>query len=181
MMGYSIGSGPSIHLGAELCARGTPPGGIITVAAFTSVRDIVQDLKGNQVIAVLAPIVMMERWPSIENVAKLTCPVLFIHGQLDNLIPYHHSERLFGACASTLKVLHLCPRADHVKFREPWDTVDPVITFLRAHFHPIKDVHLSIPWATVRCPQSVVDNHEQMLASKKEEFIRCKCPSLIIE
>jgi surfactin synthase thioesterase subunit len=62
LFGYSIGTGPTIQLASELCTAGTPPGALITISAFTSIRDIIQDLKGVYVLNVLGPLLVVERW-----------------------------------------------------------------------------------------------------------------------
>lgn len=169
IMGYSIGTGPSIQLAAELCKRKTPPGCLITIAAFSSIRDIVQDLKGSRVINIIAPMILMERWNSFENVAGVSCPAIFLHGELDTLIPCSHSVKLHSACKSRSKILHFCPKADHVKFREPMDTVEPISSFLSDNFKPTRGVRIEINIPDVKCPRDVMERYEEALVAKKLE------------
>ena len=101
-MGYSIGTGPSIQLASELCQAGTPPGALITIAAYLSICDIVRDLKGSiEMIRSILAGVIDNRWDSGTKIATVSCPSLFVHGALDEVIPCEHSERLFANCSST--------------------------------------------------------------------------------
>jgi len=60
IMGYSIGSGPAIWLASELCSpsiasreAARPPAALITIAAFTSVKDIIRDRKDGGLVSML--------------------------------------------------------------------------------------------------------------------------------
>lgn len=68
-----------LQLASELCSNGTPPGAIITIAAYMSVCDIVRDLKGSLIVPYLADMIT-NRWNSIARINNVTCPCLFIHG-----------------------------------------------------------------------------------------------------
>jgi fermentation-respiration switch protein FrsA (DUF1100 family) len=57
---------------------------------------------------------------------KVTCPAIFVHGMMDDIIPYEHSGKLYASCPSKVKVLRLVPGADHIHFEEPADTVKPI-------------------------------------------------------
>ena len=112
-MGYSICTGPSIQLASELCLSGTPPGALITIAAYLSICDIVRDLKGSiEMIRSILAGVIDNRWNSGTRIAEVTCPSLFVHGAHDEIIPCEHSEKLFASCSSTLKRLRICPKVN---------------------------------------------------------------------
>jgi hypothetical protein len=66
----------------------------------------------------------------------VTCPCLFVHGELDEVIPSRHSEMLYQSCKSAIKKLRMCPKAGHTHFEEPCDTVDPIASFLLEYFKP---------------------------------------------
>ena len=161
LLGYSIGTGPTISLGAELCEKGTPPGAVITVAAFMSVCDIVRDWRGAVFVNLLADVVA-NRWNSMSRVPKLTCPTFFIHGVLDEMIPAEHSQRLLTACGSREKRLRLCPQADHTHFDEPGDTIEPIGLFIQEVLKPnLKAVVRPVPNEYYLCPQSVRDREAE--------------------
>ena len=158
LMGYSIGTGPSIQLASELCKAGTPPGAVITVAAYLSICDIVRDLKGSiQMVSSLLAGLIVNRWDSETKIQSVTCPCLFVHGELDEVIPSSHSKTLFARCGSSIKRLRVCPKADHTHFEEPADTVDPIASFLAEFFHPDQNALIvQIPSRFTLCPHSIL-------------------------
>ena len=164
LMGYSIGTGPSIQLASELCIAGTPPGAVITVAAYLSICDIVRDLRGSiMLVSSLLAGIIDNRWDSETRIQFVTCPCLFVHGELDEVIPSRHSEMLFERCGSSVKRLRLCPKADHTHFEEPGDTVDPIANFLLEFFRPdASPLLVPIPARFSMCPQSILQREANM-------------------
>jgi pimeloyl-ACP methyl ester carboxylesterase len=82
IMGRSIGTGPSIA-----CAvRHSNVAGLICMSAFSSISDMVDKVAGNFV-----SIFVSNRFDSIGIISKVKCPVLFLHGKADEIIPYTHS------------------------------------------------------------------------------------------
>ena len=98
LYGRSLGSGPSCHLAAqtsllskkdeELGVTGGSVGGLILHAPFLSVYRVVIDtgctLPG-------------DKFPNLDVLPMVKCPTLLIHGTSDQIVPFHHSERLFEA------------------------------------------------------------------------------------
>ena len=169
LIGYSIGTGPVINLGSTLCVANNPPGAVVTIAAFKSLCDIVADWKGTMFASILAG-VLKNRWDSITQVATLDCPVMFIHGQLDEVIPVSHSEMLYAACVSEKKTLRICPHADHAKFNEPFDTVDAISHFLQDHMTPNLSVEIkSVPYERMQCPPTVSAKEKLVQLNKINE------------
>ncbi|HET7535955.1 MAG TPA: alpha/beta hydrolase, partial [Candidatus Didemnitutus sp.] len=82
LYGRSLGGGPATDLAAK-----EPVAGLVLESAFTSVFRV------------------MTRWPLLPgdqfcNAKKLPsvkCPVLVMHGRLDEVIPFHHGETLLAA------------------------------------------------------------------------------------
>jgi hypothetical protein len=156
LMGYSIGTGPTIQLASDLCDAGTPPGAVITIAAFMSICDIVRDLRGSVIVSLLAEAIA-NRWNSADRVVRITCPILFIHGMHDDVIPYSHSQKLYELCKSPKKHLKLCEKANHTHFEEPADTVEPIALFLTDNMRPLDDVEIvPVPQYKFICPESIV-------------------------
>lgn len=163
-MGYSIGTGPSIQLASELSIAGSPPGAVITIAAYLSICDIVRDLKGSiKLVSSLLAGIIDNRWDSEKKIQSVTCPCLFVHGELDEVIPSRHSKILYEKCGSSIKKLRTCPKADHTHFEEPVDTVHPIANFLSDFFKPDLSVHvIQIPARFSLCPQSVLFREANM-------------------
>lgn len=165
MMGYSIGTGPTIKIASELCQLNSPPGAVITVAAFLSICDIVRDLQKGFIVSLFADAIA-NRWNSLEEIKGLTCPIMLVHGMIDDIIPYTHSEKLFQQCPSSSKRLRLIPLADHVHFEEPVDTVQPIANFIKEIMRPDYDVDIkTIPLTFYDCPKSI--QAKELLNKKK--------------
>lgn len=166
LMGYSIGTGPTLNLAATLCNEGTPPGAVVTIAAFLSICDIVRDLRGSVLVSMLAATID-NRWNSAERALSISCPILLIHGMKDEVIPHQHSQRLYELCASEKKFLRLCKDATHTYFEEPVDTIEPIAMFLAEMLRPREDVVLgNIPAARYSCPASVAQRENEVFMKK---------------
>lgn len=93
--GQSLGTGLAAGLAAELCASGRTPDLTLLVSPYSSMRALAAELYPWVPLQVL-------RYPlhTLEHAAKLLGPVMLIHGDKDELIPIHHSERLASAMRS---------------------------------------------------------------------------------
>lgn len=93
VLGQSLGGGVATRLVAELCEEGVEPAGLVLQATFTQLADAGKHrfpwLPVHWLIA--------ERYPSIDRIDKVTCPILVIHGQQDQIVPYHLGKQLFEA------------------------------------------------------------------------------------
>lgn len=156
LMGYSIGTGPTIKLASDLCSASNPPGAVVTIAAYLSICDIVRDLQQFPPLFIFADAIA-NRWNSAEAIAKVTCPIFLVHGMQDVIIPYTHSERLHEICNSKMKRLRLIQTAGHTHFSEPTDTVKPIASFLKEYLSINTDFDIqSVPSSHYECPSSVL-------------------------
>jgi len=80
--GRSLGGGPAVDLASR-----APIGGLILESTFMSVFRVVTRV----------PLFPGDRFENLEKMARVTCPVLVMHGRLDALIPLHHGEALLAA------------------------------------------------------------------------------------
>lgn len=98
LFGRSLGAA----VAAEL-ARDRRPGAVILESAFTSVPDIAQE----------AYWYLPARWLSrfeyatAEYVREIRAPVLVVHGENDEIIPYHHGRAIFEAANEPKRMLTL--------------------------------------------------------------------------
>ena len=120
LFGRSIGSGPSTYLAAN-----REPGMLILMSPYTSIRDVVKSLAGK-----LAQYLVAERFRNIDEIAKATCPVFFIHGKKDTLIPDSHTQELFMNC-KTVAGLHLSEKMTHNTYSMTADVIKPVLKFMK--------------------------------------------------
>lgn len=98
LYGRSLGSGPSSQLAAktallakpdaEYASQDGPVGGLILHAPFLSVFRVVIDcgctLPG-------------DKFSNLDVIPMVKSPVMLIHGTADQIVPFHHSERMFNA------------------------------------------------------------------------------------
>ena len=95
--GESLGGGVATGLAHELCCNDQSPGGLILRCTFTSLTDAgVHHYPWLPVRWVL-----VDRYPSIERIRDITCPILVIHGRQDRIVPFEHGEQLFAAAPAT--------------------------------------------------------------------------------
>jgi len=102
LFGRSIGSGPAIWLASRF-----PVGGLILVAAFASINQVIKSLVGW-----LLSTAFLERFPNIALIGNVSCPTLFIHGEKDSLVPPSQSVALFKQCRAR-KLLITPPSMEH--------------------------------------------------------------------
>lgn len=88
VFGRSLGGSVASWLAAK-----RSPGALIVDSSFTSVPDLGQELYP------WLPVRLLSRFQhaTVEHVTKATCPVLVVHSQNDDIIPFHHGKALFGA------------------------------------------------------------------------------------
>jgi fermentation-respiration switch protein FrsA (DUF1100 family) len=101
--GESLGSGTAVQVGA---ARSV--GGVILHAPYDSLRDIVRARSA----WLLPRAIFRERYDSIRQIAKVTAPILWIHGDDDHIIPLARGRRLYDA-ATGPKFAALVKGANH--------------------------------------------------------------------
>lgn len=102
LFGRSIGSGPATFLASTF-----PVGGLILVAAFASINEVIRSLAGNIIAKAF-----VERFPNISLIGNVSCPTLFIHGEKDSLVPPEQSVALFKQCRAR-KLLITPPGLEH--------------------------------------------------------------------
>lgn len=119
VFGRSIGTTAAIYLSSQ-----RKPGALISVSGFTSIKSVAQNLVGK-----MLGVLVKDRFKSIEYIKNVTCPVLFIHGQKDKLIPFNHSLMLKENCNCPYEIL-LPEEMTHNEFDYDDDLINPVKNFL---------------------------------------------------
>ena len=100
--GESLGGAIALALALEF-----PPAGLILQSTFTSVRDLARThyrLIPNRVVP--------DAYPSLRLIPRLRAPLLVLHGERDELVPFPHGEALFEA-APEPKRMEVFPDAGH--------------------------------------------------------------------
>jgi len=88
IFGHSLGSAVAIELASRV-----PAAALIVEGAFTSVVDRGQELFPLFPVSLIST----QRFPSLDRIAKIAMPKLFLHSPEDTVIPYAHGKHLFEA------------------------------------------------------------------------------------
>ena len=118
IFGRSIGTSPAIYL-----ASVRKPNALITISAFTSIKAVADNLVG------FLKVLVKERLISIDYIKKVTCPILFIHGQKDPLIPFKETIILKDNCDCPFEVV-LPLYMTHNDFDLDADIIEPINKFI---------------------------------------------------
>ena len=101
--GHSLGGAVMIEL-----ARRRTLQGLIVESSFTHARDMARLMFGPVPVYWLAKM----KWASIDKVAQLKIPKLFLHGDRDHVIPYALGQKLYAQAAAPKQFVTL-RGADH--------------------------------------------------------------------
>ena len=88
LFGRSLGAAVASNLAIK-----TNPRSLVLESAFTSYADIGKKFYPYLPVRLFAKF----KYPTIDYVKKITCPVLFVHSRNDELIPFEFSLRLYDA------------------------------------------------------------------------------------
>jgi fermentation-respiration switch protein FrsA (DUF1100 family) len=100
--GRSVGTGPAVHVAAT-----HPIAGLVLESAFTSLRAMAR-VHYPMVPAFLAG----PGFDNLDAISRVTCPVLFVHGDRDGTIPIAMG-RVLAARARQPSEFFIIPGADH--------------------------------------------------------------------
>jgi len=94
VLGESMGTGVTTQIATEYNFKG-----IILQSPFTSMTDVG---KGKYPY-IPVNLLLKDRFESIKKIDKIHSPILFIHGDHDELIPISHMEKLYKKSTSIIK------------------------------------------------------------------------------
>jgi abhydrolase domain-containing protein 17 len=124
IFGHSVGGGPATYLASR-----QPVGGLILESTFTSVFRVV----------VPFPLLPFDKFPNRDRLTQVKVPILIIHGDQDEVIPFRHGEQLFEAAPSPKQFLRVSG-AGHD------DIHDYVRDFDNTQYYPVlQDFARSLP------------------------------------
>ena len=93
------------------------------MSAYISIKAVVTHLVGKMLAWAVA-----ERFRNIENIKNVNCPVFFLHGKMDELIPCEHSKELYNN--SNVGEFWFPNQMTHNSFNVLRDLLIPIDTFL---------------------------------------------------
>jgi alpha-beta hydrolase superfamily lysophospholipase len=114
LYGESLGGGVASRLAGDLGAKGIEPGGLVIQASFDSLVSA-----GRYHFPILpVSLILIDRFESARYIAKSTCPILHLHGALDQVVPVALGKRLFQAApekstSGVPKKMVLLPHSNH--------------------------------------------------------------------
>ena len=121
LFGRSMGSGPTSYLASRKECHS-----LLLMSPYMSIKDAAKSLLG---WASFLSVIVYERFRNIDLISEAKCPVFFLHGQKDTLIPHQHSIELNRVCPRE-SFLHLPADMDHNEFKLMEDLVNPFRTFI---------------------------------------------------
>lgn len=130
IFGRSIGTGPAIHL-----ASVRKPYALILWSPFVSVHKIIHDYSR---LGSLFSRIFDENYVfnNLEKIKNVSCPILFLHGEQDELINIKQSETLLAESQNFNKSsychLERRPYMGHSSFHVEDDIVSPIKEFLNS-------------------------------------------------
>ena len=101
-LGESLGAAVAIELATE-----HPPAGLVLLSAFASVRAMARA----QYKVIPAPL-LPDVYPSLDRIGDLHVPVLVIHGDRDEIVPFDQGRALFDAAPGP-KQMRAVPGVGH--------------------------------------------------------------------
>ena len=119
VFGRSIGTSPAIYLSSI-----RKPNALFVVSSFTSIRAVADNLVGP------LKYLLKDRLTSKDYIKNVTCPILFIHGQSDPLIPFKETLLLKEKCNCPFEIL-LPEEMTHNDFDLDEDIIEPIYKFIK--------------------------------------------------
>ena len=118
LFGRSIGSGPACLLASKYSVHS-----LILMSAFTSLRAVVKGYVGS-----LMQYLVADRFNNREYIKTVQCPVFFMHGKKDDIVPCQQSEELKQSLSSHSR-LHMPEDMDHNCFDFEKDFIIPLLDY----------------------------------------------------
>jgi fermentation-respiration switch protein FrsA (DUF1100 family) len=104
--GESLGSAVTLHLALE-----RPCAAVALVSPFTTMADVARYHYGP--FGLLAG----KRFDALSRVRRLAVPILVVHGEDDEIVPFALGERLFGAAAEPKRFMRVAGAGHNDVFR----------------------------------------------------------------
>lgn len=97
IFGRSLGGAVAVQVAAEYHEK---IGGLILENTFTSIGDLVDTLFPFLSYPALKNYMLRLKWETKLKISKITCPILFLEGKEDEVIPHEHMKKLFQLATS---------------------------------------------------------------------------------
>lgn len=118
-MGESLGTGVAVKMAVEF-----PPAKLVLLAPYTSITDVARGIYWFLPIGLLS----RDRFPSISRIGSIHAPLLVVHGDADDTVPFALGRDLLAA-ANEPKTGVFLPGAGHDNLFAA-GAVDAIMTFI---------------------------------------------------
>lgn len=126
LWGHSLGSGVATNTAVRIQEQGAPLDAIILEAPFTRIEEVITShplaklykfLPGFQslLLNILERINIV--FPSDENVKISTSPLLILHAEDDNMVPYHMGVKLYQTSLQARKVQNTAVPVEFISYK----------------------------------------------------------------
>lgn len=108
LYGRSLGGAVAIQLASQLCdvADGPLPAALIVGNTFTSIPDLLDSVYPWLAWPVVKDRLLRLAWKSIEHIAQVQVPIMFIVSSHDEIVPASHTQRLLEASILAPRIVH---------------------------------------------------------------------------
>ncbi|KAF8742273.1 hypothetical protein AX14_005448 [Amanita brunnescens Koide BX004] len=132
IVGHSLGTGVSSQLVAKLDAEGLAPRGVVLLAPFSSIRDVLGTYHFVGVLPLIKPMSMIplvsnfiswaliHKFDTLKIISDIKSPILIAQAEDDWVIPHTHSDVLFEASLAPLLPSIAMPRQPLTLTTEQW-------------------------------------------------------------
>ncbi len=97
LFGESMGGAVATRLASELSVEKTSPAALILNSAFATLAETAAWHYPFFPVGYL----LWDRFPSVERIPHVACPILQFHGTADDIVPFEHGRRLFAATTAS--------------------------------------------------------------------------------
>lgn len=108
LIGESLGSGIASKMATKYQFKG-----LFLITPYTKIADRAQEI----FFYLPAKYLLKDNFNNIDNIKKIKTPLFIIHGDEDDVIPHHHSEKIF-AVANDPKKLIIYPGINHSNYSD---------------------------------------------------------------
>lgn len=91
--GESLGGAIATRLAEQRCREGAAPQALVLRSTFASMTEVA----GHHATFLPVSLLLVDRFPSDQRIANVTCPIMQIHGDADTLVTPKMAERLHAA------------------------------------------------------------------------------------
>lgn len=123
LYGESLGSGVAVKMALE-----RRPAAVILESPYTSIAAVSQF----HYWYLPARWMILDKWDSLARIARISTPLLVLHGDKDSVVPLRFGQSLFDAALEPKEMIEVAG-AGHVELFEHGPVVERVLGFIREH------------------------------------------------